>query len=179
MKILYAVLCAIILAGCSSVTMKEPFPETPLTAQEQQQLTGTWQLEGSVWQVAFTSNGIPWMAAVEWKDEDFRTSKSRLYFTRHNDALYVCMPTEPDREDEFFFAEIKPVANGKRVNAWGPDIDYFVALAEGGLLKGTVNKGEHSITVRLDTPATEILELISTNPAALNYKEPLLFKKLD
>lgn len=179
MKILYAVLCTIILAGCSSVTIQEPFPESPLTAQERQQLTGTWQLEGSVWQVAFTSNGIPWMAAVEWKDEDFRIRKSRLYFTKHNAALYVCMPTEPDRENEFLFAEIKPADNGKSVNAWGPNIDYFSGLVENGQLKGSVNKGEHAVTVRLESPAVEILGLISTNHATLNYKTPLLFQKLD
>ena len=42
MKILSAIFCMAILAGCSSVTMKEPFPESKLTKEEQGQLTGTW-----------------------------------------------------------------------------------------------------------------------------------------
>ena len=119
MRILAAIFCLAILAGCSSVTMKEPFPESPLTEKEQKQLTGTWQLDESVVHVAFTSNGVPWLAAVEWKDDDFVLNKSRLYFAKRNDSLYVCMPTEPDETSEYLFAEIKPT--GKGVNAWGPD----------------------------------------------------------
>jgi len=33
--------------------------------------------------------------------------------------------------------------------------------------------------VKLETPAVEISEFIATNHAALDYKEPLLFQKLD
>ncbi|RKX38360.1 MAG: hypothetical protein DRP64_15815 [Verrucomicrobia bacterium] len=177
MKILSAVFCMAILVGCSSVTMKEPFPGSQLTEKEQNQLTGTWQLDESVVHVAFTSNGVPWLAAVEWQDNDFVLNKSRLYFTKHNDALYVCMPTESDETSEYLFAEIKPA--GKGINAWGPDAAYFGKLVESGTLKGSVERDEHSTSVKLETPAVEILELIATNHAAIDYKTPLLFRKLD
>ncbi|MEN8254197.1 MAG: hypothetical protein ABFR33_01895 [Verrucomicrobiota bacterium] len=177
MKILPAIFCLAILAGCSSVTMKEPFPESPLTEKEQQQLTGTWRLDESVMHVAFASNGVPWLATVEWKDADFVLNKSRLYFARRNDSLYVCTPIEPDDTSEYLFAEIKP--NGKGVNVWGPDAAYFGKLVESGTLKGSVEKGEHSTEVKLETPAAEILELIATNHAAIDYKTPLLFQKLE
>lgn len=177
MKILSTIFCMVILAGCSSVTIKEPFPESKLTEEEQKQLTGTWQLEEAVGQVAFTSTGIPWIATVDWKDDNFVLNKSRLYFAKHNDSLYVCMPTEPDKTSEYLFAEIKPTSQG--INAWGPDAVYFGKLVESGTLKGSVKRGEHSISVSLETPAAEILELISTNPAAIDYKNPLLFQKLD
>ena len=177
MKILPAIFCMAILAGCSSVTMKEPFPESELTKEEQGQLTGTWRLDETVAHVAFTSNGVPWLASVEWKDDGFVLTRSRLYFTKHNDSLYVCMPTEPDKTGEYLFAEIKPTGQG--INAWGPDTAYFGKLVESGTLKGSVKKGEHSTEVKLETPAVEILELIATNHATIDYKTPLLFQKLD
>jgi len=177
MKILPAIFCMAILVGCSSVTMKEPFPESKLTKKEQGQLTGTWRMDETVGHVAFTSNGISWLAGVDWKDDDFRLEKSRLYFTKRNGSLYVCMPTEPDETSEYLFAEIKPT--GKGVNAWGPDAAYFGKLVESGTLKGSVERGEHSTSVKLETPAAEILELIATNHAAIDYKNPLLFQKLD
>ncbi len=177
MKILPAIFCLAILAGCSSVTMKEPFPESPLTEKEQKHLTGTWRLDESVVRVAFTSNGVPWLATVDWNADDFVLNKSRLYFAKRNDSLYVCAPIEPDETSEYLFAEIKPT--GKDVNAWGPDAAYFGKLVEDGTLKGSVKKGEHSTEVKLETPAVEILELIATNHAAIDYKNPLLFRKLD
>lgn len=177
MKIFPAILCVAILAGCSSVTIKEPFPESPLTPKEQQELTGTWRLEESVIQIAFTGNGVPWMAIVEWKDEDFALNKSRLYFTRHNEALYVCMPAEPGETNKYFFAEIKPTDQSLVV--WGPDADYCAQLVDRETLKGSVKRDKHSTTVSLETPAVEILELISTNQAAIDYKNPLLFQKLN
>jgi len=177
MKTIPVIFCMAILVGCSSVTMKAPFPESVLTEEEQDHLTGTWRLEESVGHVAFTSNGVPWLATVEWKDDDFVLNKSRLYFTKHNDSLYVCMPTEPDETSEYLFAEIKPA--GKGINAWGPDVAYFGKLVESGTFKGTMERDEHSTSVKLETPAVEILELIATNHAAIDYKNPLFFRELD
>ncbi len=177
MKILSAIFCMVILAGCSSVTLKEPFPESQLTPEEQKQLTGTWRLDDSVMNVAFTSNGVPWMAGIDWKEEDFVLEKFRLYIAKRDDALYVCMPAEPSKTNEYLFAEIKPSDDG--IYVWGPDADYFAQLVGNGTLKGSVKKGDHSVEVTLDTPAVEILELISTNHAAIDYKKPLYYQKLD
>ena len=170
-------LCVLFMAGCSGVTLKEPFPKSQLTEQEQKQLTGTWLMDDTVIHIEFTSNGVPWLATVDWEDNDFRLEKSRLYFTKRNDTLYVCMPTEPNNLNEYLFAEIKP--DGNDLIAWGPDADYFGKMVENGTLKGSVERGEHSTRVELETPAGEILELIATNPAAIDYKTPLFFQKLD
>ena len=177
MKILPAIFCMLIMAGCSSVTMEEPFPESKLTPEEQKALTGIWRLDNSVMNVAFTSNGIPWMAGIDWEDEDFVLEKFRLYITRRDDALYACMPAEPGVNNAYLFAEIKPADKG--IIVWGPDADYFAKRVDNGTLKGSVKKGEHSVEVTLKTPAVEILELISTNHAAIDYKNPLFYQKLD
>ena len=71
MKSLVAILCVLFMAGCSSVTMKDPFPETQLTEEEQGLLEGDWHIGDGVISIAFASNGIPWMAAVDWEDDDF------------------------------------------------------------------------------------------------------------
>lgn len=177
MKILPAIFCMVIMAGCSSVIMKEPFPESKLTIEEQKKLTGIWRLDNSVMNVAFTSNGIPWMAGTDWRDEDFVLEKFRLYITRRDDTLYACMPAESDTTNEYLFAEIKLTGNG--IIVWGPDAGYFADLVDNGTLKGSVKRGEHSVEVSLETSAIEILELISTNQAAIDYRNPLFYQKLD
>ena len=177
MRLFVAGLCVLFMAGCSSVTMKEPFPESALSEKEQSQLTGTWRLDETVMQVAFTSNGVPWLAVTEWKDNDFVLNKSRLHFTKHNDALYVCMPSEPGDTNEFFFAEVQ--TDGNKAFVWIPDADFFAGLVKNGTLKGAVEKDKHSKSITLDNNALEILEFVSTNRAAFDYRNPLLFQKLD
>lgn len=177
MRILVAGLCVLFMAGCSSVTMKEPFAETKLTEEEQGQLEGMWRLDEQVVQVAFASNGVPWLASVEWKDEDFVLNKSRLYFAERNGALYVCMPPEPGKTNEFFFAEIKP--DGNKALVWIPDVDFFAERVDSGVLKGTVEVDKHSKSISLENSSLEILELVSTNRAAFDYRNPLLFQRLD
>lgn len=149
------------------------------TGKEQAQLAGGWKINGGVVHVAFRNNGIPWLAEVDWKNNGFVLRKSRIYFTKHNDSLYVFVPTEPDKTSEHVFAEMKPPLDGEGINIWGPDAAYFGELVENGQLKGSVKKDEHSMTMKLETPAMEILEFIATNHAALDDKNPLLYQKLD
>jgi hypothetical protein len=177
MKSVLAVLCLVILAGCSSVVMNEPFPDSQLTPEEQKQLSGAWLHENTVGHVRFNSNGVPWMAGVEWKDDDFHLQKTRLHFTKLNGTLYVCMPAESGRTGEYLFGEIK--ADNDKVYVWGPDIGFFARQVESGILKGNVDKDKHTTSVSLETPAKEILELISTNHLAIDYKQPLVFRKLE
>ncbi len=171
MKTFVFVICMLVLAGCTSVLLKEPFPETKLTEKEQNMLTGVFEADPTL-HLNFTSNGVPWLATIEWKNDDYRINKHRVNFTRRGDALYISMPDEPD-SGEYFFAEIKP--GHQEIYVWIPDADFFKPLVQAGKLKGSIGKGE----VVLDTPAAEILELIATNPAAINYKEPLRIPKID
>jgi len=158
--------------------MREPFPESALSEKEQSQLTGTWRLDETVMQVAFTSNGVAWLAGIEWEDEDFRIEKFRLHFTKHGGALYVSMPVEADRKESgYLFAEIKQ--DGNQAFVWGSDVDFFVELVKNGTLKGYVEENKHSKSITLESSSAEILELVSTNRAAFDYKNPLLFQKLD
>lgn len=174
MKSIFFIFCMIVLAGCSSVTMKEPFPESQLTQEEQAQLTGSWETDGEVIHIAFTSNSVPWLAGVDWENEDFQLEKYRLYFVKRNNALYVCMQ---DETNEYLFAELKVENNNAFL--WGPDTDYFEKLVESGKLKGSAKEDKYSATITLETAAADILELISTNQAAIDYKNPLLYRKLD
>ena len=87
------------------------------------------------------------------------------------------MPTDPGVTNTYLFVEIKPADDG--IIVWGPDADYFATLVDNGTLKGSVKRGEHSVEVTLETPAVKILELISANHAAIDYKNPLYYQKLD
>ncbi len=166
--------CVVLLAGCTAVVMKEPFPETKLTEKEQEQIEGVWQLDESVLNIAFTTNGIPWMAWTEWEDEDFQLTKCRLHFTKHNDTLYACMPVEPGETNQYHFLEFT-VDDGNAL-VWSSNVEVFEKWIEVGTLAGA-EEDEDGLIV-LKSSAKEILELISTNSAAFNYKEPTLLRKL-
>ncbi len=171
-------LCVLCMAGCSSVTMKEPFPESQLTEEEQEQLEGIWRIDDGIVHIAFASNGVPWLAMVEWEDGDFQMDKYRLHFTRHKEAFYVCIPTEPGGTNKYVFAEFNPNAD-PNLFFWDPDIAFFTEQIRIGALKGSVEKGQYSTEINLESSSVEILDLISTNHAAFDYKNPLLFQKLD
>lgn len=177
MKSFITMLCLVVMTGCSSVFLNEPFPDSQLTPEEQKELSGTWLLDNTVGYVRFTSNGIPWMAGIEWKDDGFVLGKSRIHFTKHNQTLYISMQIEPDRNNEYLFGEIKP--DGDKAYVWGPDPDYFAEQVKSGSLKGSVKKDKHSTSVSLETPPAAILELISTNHLAMDYKNPLILRKLE
>lgn len=176
MKFISALFCMALMAGCSSVTLKEPFPDSELTSEEQESLTGIWHLYDSVMHVEFNGNDIPWAATVEWKGEDFVLAKFRIHIAKRNDTLYACMPAEPGSTNQYLFAEIKPT--GEAIIIWGPDAHYFSKQVKNGMLKGSVDEGKHTVDVVLDTPASDILALISTNPSAIRYKEPLYYQRL-
>ena len=165
------------MAGCSGVVMKEPFHESLLTEEEQGQLEGIWRFDGEVIRIAFASNGIPWIATVEWKGDDFVLNKSRLYFTKRNDSLYVCMPAEPGQTNECLFAEFR--VDDETAWVWIPDVDVFEELIGNGFLEGSIGEDKYSKLITLENEAEEILELISTNHVAMDYKNPLVFQKLD
>ncbi len=172
MKLFVAGLCGLLLAGCTAVVMKEPFPETKLTEEEQEQIEGVWQFEESALYIAFTTNGIPWMAMVDWEDEDFKLLKYRLHLTKHNDSRYVCMPIEPGETNQYFFMEF--TMDDDKALVWFPDNEVFEKWIEDGTLAGAEEDG----SIKLNSPAKEILEFISTNSAAFNYKEPMQLRKL-
>jgi hypothetical protein len=156
--------------------MQDSFQESQLTPKEQELLTGVFEADPVV-HINFDTNGTPWLATVKWEDDDFQLKKYRLTFTKRNKALYLSMPTEPGATgSNYFFAEIKPDHNG--VYVWIPDADIFNQWIQDGKLRGTVKQEKHTKEILLDTPAVEILELITTNPAAIDYKNPLLFRKL-
>jgi hypothetical protein len=116
------------------------------------------------------------MAGIEWNNDDFSLERTRLYFTRFDETLYVCMPAEPGQHEEYLFGEIK--LDSEKAYVWGPDVDFFVRQVESGALKGSVDKNKHTTSVLLEAPARDILELISTNQAAIDYRNPLIIRKL-
>lgn len=178
MKTVIYSLFLVLLVGCSSILLKEPFPDSEMTEQERNELRGTWQIDKDVLYVEFTTNSVPWLSVVEWEDNQFQLNKHRLHFTKKNDALYVSTSTEPNgQQSNFFFAEINP--RGQDIVLWLPDLDFFEKQIQTGTLNGTVRGGTNPKEIVLDTPATELLELIATNSDAINYKDPLIIKKVD
>ncbi len=178
MKSMICALLALVLSGCSSVMMKGPFPDSKLTHEDMESLRGTWQLENTVVYLNFTTNGAPRMATVEWKDDRFSLLRHDLHIAKRNELFYISMLSDPVQETtEYLFAACK--SRGQELVLWGPDVDFFKSQVETDKLKGTVKEEGRATEVKLSTPPAEILELIATNQAAIDFEEPLIFKKLD
>jgi hypothetical protein len=173
MKLIALVMIALMLTGCSSIVMQTPFPDTDLTKEEMSSLRGTWQLGEAALSIEFTTNGLPRMAFVEWKDGRFQLVERELHVTRRKDAYYLSLQAE---EQGHLFAAFKPQQN--EILVWGPDPAFFKNRIASGELKGSIKEESQSVEIMLTTPAHEILELIATEPAAIDYTDPLILKKL-
>ncbi|MDF7801843.1 hypothetical protein P4C99_20360 [Pontiellaceae bacterium B1224] len=177
MKSAITILCVLLLAGCSSVQMKEPFPVSDLSEEERNQLEGTWNVDDEVLQVAFTSNGVAHVAWMEWKDEAFQLKSFPVYVTKQDETLYISLRIEDETADGYSFFELKP--SDTKLIIWPPDVEFFKQLVENGTLEGKIEEDKYSDAVLLNALAVEILELISTNTAAFDYKEPAIFQRLE
>ncbi len=176
MKWLFPALCLLLLAGCSNVVMMEPFPETPLTDQEKGAMEGTWRIGDDTFRLAFDRSGAAWLAQLDWEDDEFKIQLFRLCCARRGDVIYVSMPQEPGATNRYLFAEIKP--QGDTALAWMPNSEFFQAQVEGGQLEGTVEGKPNHPEIRLAAPASAILDLLSTTPGAIDYKNPMVFERI-
>jgi hypothetical protein len=157
------------------VFINEPLPESNLSPKEQASITGTWLIEEErVVHMRFNSKGVPWAVEVLWEGDEFHLVERRLHFSKRDDTLYVSTLVDPDRPGEYVFGEIK--LHGDEAYVWGPDIDFFIGQVESGAVEGTF--AEDELNVSLETDASAILEFISINSRAIDYKSPLVFRKL-
>lgn len=175
MKTFWTVILGALLAGCSAVTMREPFPETKLPEEVRQNLNGTWMVvgEGLVYYMDTSINRKPTLAWVDENESGLFLEKARIYFTQTNDSLYACMPTDKGVTNEFLFGELK--VEEDLVVIWTPSENIFERLVESGKLEA----GRNEDVLTLESPAADILKLVSTNSAAFNYKGPILLRRLD
>jgi hypothetical protein len=181
MKTALTLLFIALLTGCSSVKMKEPFPMSQLSEKECQQLEGTWHVDDEVVQVAFTSNGVAQLAWMEWENETFQLKSVPVNITKKNETLYISLRIEDEKADSgspgYVFFELKPSV--KQLILWPPNVDFFKTLVKSGKLDGSVTADKYSDTVFLNGPAVDILELITTNAAAFDYKDPAVFQRVE
>lgn len=171
-------LIALLLSGCSSVVMKEPFPDSPLTQQDIQALRGTWQLEDAVFHVDFTSNNAPRMASVRWEDDAFSLVEYNMHIAKRDGTFYFSVEALPEDDVQgHFFAAL--CLRNDEILIWGPDIDFFKSMVASNRLEGSVRQDEHTAQISITAPAAQVLELISTNAAAIDYEVPVIANKID
>jgi len=183
MKTLLGIAC-LLLAGCSAVVMTQPFPNSRLSGEEQDKLTGSWRIAGEeeeaftgIYHVAFNSNGVPQLAVVDFEDDEFKLIKVPITVNQQNDKYYVSVQEdEADTNSPYFFMEFKPTSQG--VVLWLPDKDALGGMVEAGILEGGYKDGKKKNNLRLTSPATNILELITTEYEVFDYKEPILMQRL-
>jgi len=177
MKALFILSFAVLLCGCSGVVLKEPLPETPLSNKEQKALTGTWLLEDSILYLAFTNDGKPKLTSVEWEDNAFQLIEHKVVFSKTNDTIFVSIESnEKDNPAVYYFGEIK--TDNSIALVWLPNPDIFEMLVDKGLLSGEITRKKRAKQILINAPGEAVLSLLSTNSAAINYKSPLIFRKI-
>lgn len=174
----YLIFVLLLLAGCSSVVMNEPFPDSRLTDQDMEALQGTWQIGTAVLYLHFKSDGTPSMATVKWNENAFTLVEHHVHIAKRDSLFYLSVQAQPDEDPQgHHFAAIKPRSN--EMVAWSPDVAFFKGMVESDKLQGSVKEGEHATQVMLDTPAQDVLELITSNSDAISYQNPLILQRIE
>jgi len=178
MRTMLIVLATILLYGCSTVVIEKPFTDTALSDQEKASMRGTWQTGNAVVYVDFTSNGIPRMASVDWQDDQFQIVNHDLHIIGVSNTHYLTISADPgNAEAGYLFAEFK--SDDRVLLVWAADVDFFKTQVEEEDLKGTVTRKDKAYQVRIDISPEDLLELLRTTPEAINYRDPLIFRKID
>ena len=142
MKRLAVVGWLLVAAGCSTVTVKEPFGE-PASPDEREALLGVWLGEdgGSV-EIRQTKEGALTAGMLVWDEEkeQFRAQTTNLTATEIDGNRFLLSEViEGDRAGRFwFFRYDQP--DEKTIRLFLPDVAAFKRVVESGELEGTATR---------------------------------------
>jgi hypothetical protein len=179
-RLMAVILLVLALAGCSSVTIKQPLPRTADSA-EQARFEGEWVTGDQIIYMRFGSNGIGQFAGVDWKNGQFTCEKGEFIVSKGtaSNFLSVRIPENGKMQEMYFFVQYYFTREGELV-VWLPEAKAFADAVEKGKLLGTVERGKSSISVVLTGTPEKILAFLNdpANGTMFDYKEPMIFKKL-
>ena len=154
------VLCAIVLTGCSSVTVRQPLGEK-LPAAELKQLEGSWlHPDGAVMEVHALTDGQLAYAVTAWdeKEQQFKMESGRMAVTRAGALTFVAIPNEAG--DRYMLALCKLEGNNT-ASIYYPASDVFAKAVVDRHLEGSLKQREQDKTVNIDAPPEKVLEFIN------------------
>lgn len=175
-----AIVVAVLLGGCSSVTLKHPLSIDPKPV-DKDKLEGTWLVGTSTVTVRFAKNGIAKLAATIWKDDEFRLRRGEMIVTegtRHN-FLSVRIEDEHGKmPDAYGFLQYAFVNDGDLV-VWAPNVKVFEEAVEKKILQGGIERGQSTRITVASKPA-DVLAFIDDpdRTDVFVYGEPTVLRKI-
>lgn len=169
-----------VLAGCSSVTVKQPLPSMA-DAAELAAFEGEWVSEGQILYVRFGADGIGRFAGVDWKEDRFSLDEGEIIVSKGAEKGYLSVRLMENGKwlDNYYIAQYRFTGQGDLI-LWLPDIVAFADAVGKGKLDGVVEKGSHTGSVALTSTPEKLMAFLNdpANGALFDYREPMIIKKL-
>lgn len=168
------------LAGCSSVTVRQPLP-LMADAAELADFEGDWVSEGQVLHLRFGADGIGRLAGLEWRDDRFIVNEGELVVSRGAERSFLSVRLTENGSwlEGYYFVQYRFTGQGDLV-LWLPDAAAFADAVAKGKLAGTVEKGSNAGSVAIASPPEKLLAFLTdpANGSLFDYREPMIVKKL-
>ena len=174
MKRLAVVGWLLVAAGCSTVTVKEPFGE-PASPDEREALLGVWLGEdgGSV-EIRQTKEGALTAGMLVWDEEkeQFRAQTTNLTATEIDGNRFLLSEViEGDRAGRFwFFRYDQP--DEKTIRLFLPDVAAFKRVVELVERRREAVSAVENTTTSRSTPTTKPCENFSAARASPSFSTP-------
>jgi len=169
-----------VMAGCSSVTVKQPLPrmadDSELAAFE-----GEWVSEGQILYVRFGADGIGRFAGVDWKEDRFSLDEGEIIVSKGAGKSYLSLRLMENGKwlDGYYIAQYRFTGQGDLI-LWLPDIGAFADAVGNRRLDGVVEKGSQTGSVVVTSTPEKVLAFLNdpASGALFDYSDPLIIKKL-
>lgn len=172
----------IMMIGCDSVTVTQPFGERP----SDRDIDGVWHsddMRGYSYMIKSTNDGERFIGVVHWdaKNQVFHTDTGKLDIRTHagNDFLFV--QTEPS-ESPWLIAVVDWDDDGRSCKVRPADPTHFRRLVENNVLDGQIltetQLGLQEQPSRHHSDVVEEIRLSVADQTLMEYLQPSNVKKL-
>ncbi len=175
-----AVVMAMLLGGCSSVTLEHPLSAEPKPV-DKDKFEGTW-LGGTIaFDVRFAKNGVAKFAAMRWKDDEFHIQRGEMIVTEGTKDNFISIRVEDEHgkmPDAYGFLRYAFVNDGDLV-VWWPNVQVFEEAIEKKILQGGIERGQNTRITVASKPA-DVLAFIDDpdRTDVFVYGQPTVLRKI-
>ncbi len=174
------IVVAVLVAGCSSVTIKQPLSADPKPV-DKEKFEGTWLAGSSTLTVRFAKDGVGRIAGTRWEDDSFRLARGEMIVTEGRKHNFVSVRMEDEdgtMPDGYGFLQYTFV-NDNDLVLWGPNVEAFEEAIQQKALQGDITKSQTTSVTVTSTPK-EILAFIDDPERTdlFKYSEPVVLRKV-
>jgi hypothetical protein len=172
---------SILLCGCSAVILQHPLTSQP-EVPDKEKFEGVWVVDEGTLQLHFSKDGTGQLAALEWKDGEYKINKGEVHIAKAEPFNIICARFMEDGEWQkgYMFGSYKFSDSGDLI-IWPSDYKYFALAIKEDKLKGKIDKEEYSESVFISSDPADVMKFINESQKhnVFIYTEPTVLKKLD